>query len=92
MIIIIPSIKKTIERIKKNVKPGGSKKVFFSKRLSKSGRAIGERVIESIFKKNGYDVFNPEKMTLYETISILKSLRLFCSQFRDKYTQCCFYW
>ena len=72
-----PLYRKTIERIKKNVKSGGAKKVFFSKRLCKSGRAIGEGVIESIFKKNGYVVFNPEKLTLYETISILKGCDCF---------------
>jgi len=64
--------KKTIDRIKESVTSGSSKKVFFSKQLSKAGRAIGESVIENVFKNNGYEIFYPEKMTPYETVSIIK--------------------
>jgi hypothetical protein len=64
--------KETIERIKESVESGLSKKVFFSKKLTKSGRSIGDLVIEKVFKKNGYEVFYPEKMNLYETVSVLK--------------------
>lgn len=64
--------RETIDKIKESVEPGRSKKVFFSKKLSKSGRAIGEPVIEKVFKENGYEIFYPEEMNLYETVSVLK--------------------
>jgi len=64
--------KKTIDRIKESVTSGSSKKVFFSKQLSKAGRAIGESVIENVFKNNGYEIFYPERMTPYETVCIIK--------------------
>jgi len=69
--------KKTIDRIKESVASGSSKKVFFSKQLSKGGRAIGESVIENVFKKNGYEIFHPERMTPYETVCIVKG----CDEF-----------
>ena len=69
--------KDTIDKIKREIKPSSAKKVFFSKQLSRSGRAIGESYIQRVFFDNGYEVFYPEKMTLYETISVLKG----CDEF-----------
>jgi capsular polysaccharide biosynthesis protein len=69
--------KDTIDEIKKKIKPTVLDKVYFSKNYSKSGRAIGETVIQKVFVKNGYKIFYPEKMSLYETLSVMKGCMKF---------------
>ena len=69
--------KETIDKIKEKIEPAAYAKVFFSKANSGSGRAIGELPIQNIFEKNGFTVFIPEKMSMYETISVLKGCHEF---------------
>ena len=50
-------------------------KVFFSKRkLATSVESnLNEKFLDSFFKKNGYHIFYPEKLSLIETIGILQN-------------------
>ena len=69
--------KQTIDKIKEKIIAAQYAKVFFSKAKSQNGRGIGELPIQSVFEKNGFAIFYPEKMTMYETISVLKG----CDEF-----------
>lgn len=69
--------KQTIDKIKEKIIPAQYTKVFFSKAKGGSGRGIGELPIRTIFEKNGFAIFYPEKMSMYETISVLKG----CDEF-----------
>ncbi len=69
--------KSIIDHISKSIVPKNFKKVYFSKRLKKNNRAIGEIAIENIFQTNGYHVFYPEELTLYDTLAILKGADFF---------------
>jgi hypothetical protein len=71
--------KETIDRIKNNIKPAKFKKVYFSKARVKNNRAVGEASIEEVFLKNGFNVFCPETLSVYETISILKGCKVFAA-------------
>ena len=57
-------------------------RVFFSKRLIDSSiiSNINEKVLDEFFKKNGYEIFYPEKLTLVETIGILQNAKFFAGQ------------
>lgn len=54
-------------------------KVFFSKRLIDSSimSNINEKAIDSFFKKNGYKIFYPERLSLTDTIGILQNAKYF---------------
>lgn len=69
--------KQTIDKIKEKIVAAQYTKVFFSKAKSGSGRGIGELPIQTVFEKNGFTIFYPEKMSMYETISVLKG----CDEF-----------
>lgn len=71
--------KKTIDKIKENIVPKKHKKVYFSKKFNYPGfpRTIGDDISEKLFKKNGYKIFYPDKMSLKDTISVLKG----CEEF-----------
>lgn len=69
--------KQTIDKIKENVVPAQYAKVFFSKAKSASGRGEGELPIQTVFEGNGFAICYPERMSMYETISVLKG----CSEF-----------
>ena len=69
--------KQTIDKIKEKVVAAQYSKVFFSKAMSFNGRAIGELQFQDIFEKNGFAIFHPEKMSMYEVISVLKG----CDEF-----------
>ena len=71
--------KETIDRIIERVNPSKYEKVYYSKRGLKSGRAFGEESIENVFLKNGYKVFHPQNLSLYDQISILKGCKMFAS-------------
>lgn len=74
-----PVYKQTIDKLKYNIVPKKYKKVYFSKKFNYPGylRTIGDDISEELFKRNGYKVFYPEKMTLKETLSVLKG----CEEF-----------
>lgn len=69
--------KQTIDRIKEKIEPAQYKKVFFSKAKSGNGRGIGELPIQNVFEENGFAIFYPEKMSMRETISVIKG----CNEF-----------
>lgn len=53
-------------------------KVYFSRRrIFQNGRDWGENNIEKVFKKKGYKIFFPEKLSFFEQINILRN----CSEF-----------
>ena len=69
--------KLTIDRIKTSVDPIRNDKVYFSKQERKNDRAIGEVSFEAVLAKNGYVIYFPERMSLRETVSVLKGARTF---------------
>ena len=54
-------------------------KVYFSKRKLDSSikTNLNDKSIEKFFKKNGYKVFYPEKLSLIDTIGIMQNAKLF---------------
>lgn len=71
--------KKTIDRIVENINPSKYERVYYSKTGFKNGRVVGEESIENVFLKNGFNVFHPENLSLYDQISILKGCKLFAA-------------
>lgn len=69
--------KKTIDKIKKSVIPVTAGSIFFSKKTSKSSRAIGENFLEGVLAKNNYFVKYPESLGAYETVSLLMGCKEF---------------
>lgn len=69
--------KRTIDKIKEKIIAAEYKKVYFSKSMSENARGIGEFPIQHVFEKNGFNIFYPENMSMYETISVLKG----CDEF-----------
>lgn len=69
--------KKTIDRIKDSVNFHNTSydKVYFSRSQLKSKKDWGEHLIENEFRKKGYYIFYPEKMTLVEQIAILQNCK-----------------
>jgi hypothetical protein len=67
----------TVSRIRDSVPAQSYNKVFFSKEGISNSRAVGEDIIQSVFESNGYLVFHPEKMSMYEKISILRGAKIF---------------
>ena len=55
------------------------KKVFFSKRrLAISAESnLNEKFLDNYFKKNGYNIFYPEQLSLIDTIGILQNAEYF---------------
>jgi len=71
--------KDTIDKIKKNIKSENIERVYFSKAKIKNNRAIGEAAIEEVFLKNGFNVFHPEDLSMYEMIAVLKGCKVFAA-------------
>ena len=71
--------KATIDGIKQAVEPAKYEKVYFSKAGIKNNRAIGEASIEAVFRENSFSVLAPEKLSMYETISVLKGCEVFAA-------------
>lgn len=61
--------KETIDKIKEKIRPRKYKKVYFSK--VGQCKEIGEKSIEAVFRRNGYKIVNPARITMKEVISIL---------------------
>lgn len=71
--------KLTVDRIKEAVEPVRNEKVYFSKMERKNDRAIGEAPLEKVLSQNGYAIYFPERMSLYETIAVLKGAKTFAA-------------
>ena len=68
--------KKTIDKIKESVKKSNVDKVYFSKENIKNNRAFNEKSIRKVFSENGFKVFYPEKLSVYNMISIIKGCKI----------------
>lgn len=68
--------KKTIDKIKDNVKKSRLDKVYFSKENIGNNRAYNEKTIRKVFSENGFKVFYPEQLSVYKMISILKGCKI----------------
>lgn len=55
-------------------------KVFFSKRKCEISimSNLNEKFLDEFFKKNGYKVFYPERLSLVDTIGIIQNAKYFC--------------
>lgn len=71
--------KTLIERFKLYAEPlkNDYEKIYFTRTKLNSNKDIGEKSIERMFRKFGYKVFSPEKMTFKEQVSVLHN----CSSF-----------
>ncbi len=69
--------KSIINKIKANVKTSKYKKVYFSRNKLSQKRTLCNNPVDKTFKKNGYKIFYPEELSLYEKISILKGAQSF---------------
>lgn len=69
--------KEVINRIKENVNPSNFDKVYFSRNKLFYKRTLYEDILENTFKNNGYKIFYPEELSVYEKISIVKGCKYF---------------
>ena len=62
--------------INEKIQPANYDKVYFSKRqMTWNKNTIGEDKIEKIFKKLGFKIFYPEKLSLKEQVSLIKGAK-----------------
>ena len=58
------------------VKASPYKKIYFTRtKLTERNPVWGEKPIEKLFKKNGFKVFSPERLSLRKQISLMKGCR-----------------
>ena len=74
-----PLYKLTIDRITARIPPASHRKVYFSKEMRSNFRGIGEKPMEDVFVRNGYALFYPERLSMFETIAILKGCDSFAA-------------
>ena len=63
------------EHIKKCVKKADYKKVYFTRKFLPKQDTVNEEYFEKFFSSQGYKVVAPEKLTLYEQLSILSGVK-----------------
>ncbi len=71
--------KDTIDRIKQRIPPAGIKKVYFSKEMRHNNRGMGEKIIEDVFVKNGFTIVYPERLSMFDTIAVMKGCETFAA-------------
>lgn len=69
--------KEVINRIKYNVQESNFEKVYFSRSKLFYKRTLYEEKLESVFRDNGYKIFYPEELSVYDKISIVKGCKYF---------------
>jgi len=74
-----PLYKATVDRIKLRVPAGPHRKVYFSKEMRFNHRGIGEKPMEDVFVANGFTLCYPERLSMVETIAILKGCEVFAA-------------
>jgi hypothetical protein len=74
-----PLYKATVDRIKSRIPAAAHRKVYFSKEMRFNHRGIGEKPMEDVFVRNGYALFYPERLSMFETIAILKGCESFAA-------------
>lgn len=55
------------------------KKIYFTRSKIKNKKDTGEKFIENVFKKMGYEIFSPENLTFEEQVSLLKGCDYFAT-------------
>lgn len=71
-----------IEMIVDRICPRGhtaERSIYFSRVGWKTNKEIGERRIEEEFKRIGYEIVHPEKMTLQDTVGLLRTCKKYAS-------------
>lgn len=64
------------EYMKSKVKAEKYDKIYFTRtKLVDRAPIYGEKLIENLFKKNGYKVFSPEKLSLKKQIALMKGCK-----------------
>ncbi len=58
-----------------NVPAAKYKKVYLTRRRLEFGNTCDEEVLEKLFKKNGYKVISPERLSVKEQISLMKGAK-----------------
>lgn len=56
-----------------------SEKLYYTRTGLVNENEIGEKLIEEIFRKNGYRIISPERESLERQIALMKSCRIFAS-------------
>lgn len=74
-----PLYKATVDRIMARVPAGPHRKVYFSKEMRGNYRGIGEKPMEEVFQRNGYELFYPERLSMLDTLSVLKGADSFAA-------------
>lgn len=77
-----PEFRQTIERIKNNITPWEHpvKKVYFTRTgIYNYRRECGEKRVEQLFRKEGFEIFSPEKYSVAQQISLLMGCDVFAS-------------
>lgn len=69
--------KDIINEITKNINPAKFKKVYLSRgKYNPSVPTLGEKVIEDVFKKQGFKVIYPERLSIKKQISLMKGAKI----------------
>lgn len=74
-----PLYKAVIDRILAAVPASAHRRVYFSKEMRGNCRGIGEKPMEEVFAANGYQVFFPERLSMRDTLSVLKGCEVFAA-------------
>lgn len=67
--------KKIIDRIKENTECSNVDKIFISKKYIGNHKAIGEKQLRNIFKKNGYKAICIDRLPIKKQIALLKGAK-----------------
>lgn len=54
-------------------------KIYFTRSQLSSNRDIGEKSVESLFRKHGYTIIAPEKLSIQDQLKFLHNCKVFCS-------------
>lgn len=73
-----PEYGQLFEKISSFIESGQEEKIYFTRSaLTVHNRDYGEKNVEKVFKRLGYRIYSPEKLTLEQTISLLKGCKSF---------------
>lgn len=68
---------KTFRYMAENVDDAvGADKIYVSRNALKQRRTFGEKSVQKIFAKNGFDIIYPEKMGLKQQVAMIKNARV----------------
>lgn len=65
-----------IDRISAGIKPAKYEKIYLSRCKMKPLCAYGEKNIEKVFKRNGFKIVYPERLSLMQQIALMKGARV----------------